>query len=405
MRRLKNPVVVLGGGLTGIGVERNLGRSGIKVYLVLEKKDIATYSKYCNEYFIVPQISRDKETLKALLAKLRHRLDHPAVVFPTSDIFALSLSEIRKDEEDSSYYFSIPSRDALETLIEKKKFYKSLANKGVPHPTTFFDIDEIHGISKEISYPVFLKPSISQTFHELFRKKGFIAATEIDLLRNLALAKRFRIDIMIQEIIPGPPTNHFFIDGYMDRNSNLKAIFARRRLRMWPLSFGNSTVCESVPISEIITIKETIIDYLHSLGYSGIFSAEFKRDERDGLYKLLEINARSWWYNSFPARCGVNIVLMAYLDKIGEDLDYIEDYEIGVKLIYLIDDLKSSVTLITKNKFNPREWISCLIGKRDWALFAKDDLRPWLMSFTHAALHMRGKINPSIKHTARTVSK
>ncbi len=385
MERYENSVVVLGGGLTGLGVERNLGRNGIKVHLVLEKKDITIYSKYCNKYYIVPKIYQDIEDLKSFLTKMRHRLNHPAVIFPTSDISALNLSAIREDEEDGSYYFSIPPRDALETLVEKKRFYRSLANKRVPHPRTFLDINETHGISNELSYPVFLKPSVSQTFYRLFRRKGFIAATEKDLLRYLALAKRFKIDIMIQEIIPGPPTNHIFIDGYMDCNSTLKAIFARRRLRMWPLSFGNSTVCESIPISEVTIAKETIIEYLHSIDYSGIFSAEFKRDERDNLYKLLEINARSWWYNSFPAKCGVNIVLMAYLDQIGKDLGYIEDYEIGFKLIYLIDDLKSSVTLLTKNRFRPKEWASGLIGKRDWALFAEDDLRPWLMGFAHVA--------------------
>jgi len=387
--RYENPVVVLGGGLTGLGVERNLGRNGIKVYLALEKKDMAMHSKYCSKYFIIPKICRHKEKLKAFLDTFAHRHDHPVVVFPTSDISALNLSSMREDGENNNCYFSIPPKDALEILVEKKRFYKSLVSNGVPHPTTLFDIHEIRERSQEISYPVFLKPSVSQTFHEVFRKKGFVAATEKELLRYLDLAKNSKIDIMIQEIVPGPPTNHVFIDGYIDRNSNLKAIFARRRLRMWPLSFGNSTVCESIPISEATIMKGILVGYLHSIGYTGIFSAEFKRDERSNLCKLLEINARSWWYNSFPTRCGVNIVLMAYLDAIGKDLGCIDDYETSVKLIYLIDDLKASMTLLTKRKFNPREWASCLIGKRDWALFAKDDPRPWIMNFAYTLLQGR----------------
>jgi predicted ATP-grasp superfamily ATP-dependent carboligase len=387
--RYENPVVVLGGGLTGLGVERNFGRNGIDVYLVLEKKDIALYSKYCNRYFVVPKISRDRKKLKAFLTKFKRRLNYPAVVFPTSDNFAQNLSDIREEKEVDSYYFSIPPKDALETFVEKKRFYKSLTSKGVPHPKTFFEVDEIREINEELSYPIFLKPSVSQIFFGLFQKKGFVAATEKDVIRYWTLAKRFKIDMMIQEIIPGPPTNHIFIDGYMDRNSTLKAIFARRRLRMWPLSFGNSTVCESISLSEVADIKEKIVGYLHSIDYSGIFSAEFKKDERDNLYKLLEINARSWWYNSFPTSCGINILFMAYLDAIGKDFDYVEDYEIGVKLIYLMDDLKSSIALLTQNKLNPRERASCLVGKRDWAVLAKDDLRPWLMSFAHTPFRGR----------------
>jgi len=383
LKRYENPAIILGGGMTGLGVERNLGRNGVDVYLVLEKKDIAMYSKYCKKYFIIPRIHRDKERLGAFFTELENHLDYPAVVFPTSDVSALNLSYIQEEEEKDRYYFSIPPKDALETLVEKKRFYISLVSKGVPHPATFFGIDEIRERSNELSYPVFMKPSVSQTFHEIFGTKGFIADTERDLLRYLALANRYRIDIMIQEIIPGPPTNHIFVDGYVDGDSNLRSLFARRRLRMWPLSFGNSTVCESIPISQVTIIKETIVDYLHSIGYSGIFSAEFKRDERDSLYKLIEINARSWWYNSFPTRCGINIVLMAYLDKIGKKLDYIEDYETSVKLIYLIDDIKSSLALLARGKFSPRDWASSLTGKRDWALYAKDDPRPWLINFPY----------------------
>ena len=45
---------------------------------------------------------------------------------------------------------------------------------------------------------------------------------------------------------------------------------------------------------------------------------EFKRDPRDGGYKLMEINARHWLWHSLAAACGVNLSYVAYRDAIGD---------------------------------------------------------------------------------------
>lgn len=189
-----------------------------------------------------------------------------------------------------------------------------------------------------------------------------------------------KIDVTVQEIVAGPPTNHYFIDGYLDAKSRLLAIFARRRLRMWPLAFGNSTVCVSVPISEVADMKATIVNYLASIGFRGIFSAEFKRDSHDHIGKLLEVNARSWWYNTFPSACGVNIVLAAYLDAVGSEFNNSEGYETGKYMVYFTDDLKSSFAMFVQNQLSLREWASPLAAVRDWVIFAEDDPNPFVMN-------------------------
>ena len=48
--------------------------------------------------------------------------------------------------------------------------------------------------------------------------------------------------------------------------------------------------------------KNKIINYLKKIQFNGLFDAEFKKDPRDGNFKLIEINARSWWQNSFPTK-------------------------------------------------------------------------------------------------------
>jgi len=382
LNEYKNPAVVIGGGVNGLGIIRNLGRNGIHVYCVVDKKSEAVYSKYCKRYFIFPGIGNDPHRLKVFLTQFKRQIGCKPVLFPTSDISVLNVAHL--NSEKGEFLASLSKEEVLETLVKKRKFYSSLITKNVPHPVTLFlNPENLENVNRSLSFPVFVKPSISQIFAKKFGKKGFVAKSEEELRQYLLLMKKYKIDVVVQEIVSGPATNHYFIDGYFDKNSNPVALFARRRLRMWPLSFGNSTVCVSVPISEVADMKETIVKYLTSISYHGIFSAEFKRDPRDNIGKLLEVNARSWWYNTFPSACGVNIILMAYLEAIGKELKTIEEYEIGTYLVHFIEDLKSSLAMFARGQLSFREWLSPMIRKRNWTIFASDDPRPFAMSFAH----------------------
>ena len=380
MKPFRIPALVFGGGsTTGLGAIRSLGRAGVPVYYMDEKKSEAVYSKYCKKYFIFPKIGHNKDELKKVLLKLQNVLGD-AVLFPASDSYAIYLSDLI--DELNGYYLPAPKKEVIEILINKRRFYESLMKK-IPHPTTYFpeNLEGVKRISKDISYPIFIKPYFSQPFSERFHKKGFVANSERELLEYFALMRRVEVHVMIQEIILGPPTDHIFLDGYADRDSNPKAFFARRRLRMWPLAFGNSSLCVSIPASEIASLKEALFRYLKSISYHGIFSAELKKDHRDGIFKLLEINSRtSAWFNTLSAKCGINIMLIAYLDAIGRDVEYSENYETGFKWVFLKDDIRSAMRMILNGDLDFREWISSLLGKKDYISYAKDDLRPFIIS-------------------------
>jgi predicted ATP-grasp superfamily ATP-dependent carboligase len=382
--RYENPAVVIGGGVNGLGVTRNLARNGVDVYCVASNKDEAVYSKYLKGASVLPGVTNDLQKLKTFLIRFQRRLDRKAVLFPTNDISLLNVSLLIREMD--KYIASISEEKILETLVKKRKFYHSLMEKKVPHPLTVFpDEADLRNTIPESQFPVFVKPSISPIFYAKFGRKGFVANSQKELHRYLQLVDKYKIDVMVQEIVPGPATNHYFIDGYFDKNSKLMGLFARRRLRMWPLWFGNSTACVSIPISEIDDMKEDIVRYLASIGFHGIFSAEFKRDPRDNVGKLLEVNARSWWFNSFPSTCGVNVVLMAYLEAIGERVKPIEDYELDRNLIYFTEDLKWLSAMFINRKLSLREWLTPVVGKRDWAIFARDDIKPFIISVLRAA--------------------
>jgi predicted ATP-grasp superfamily ATP-dependent carboligase len=73
---------------------------------------------------------------------------------------------------------------------------------------------------------------------------------------------------------------------------------------------------------------------LQRAGYRGMFSAEFKLDPRDGVFKLIEVNARAWWYVDFAARCGADVCRLAYADALAEPLEAQSAYAVGKRLVY-----------------------------------------------------------------------
>ena len=52
--------------------------------------------------------------------------------------------------------------------------------------------------------------------------------------------------------------------------------------------------------------------WLRSLGYTGFSYIEYKLDPRDGQYKLIELNARSWLNQFMATLSGVNFPAIVY---------------------------------------------------------------------------------------------
>jgi len=385
MRYFNNPAILFGpDSINGLGLVRNLGRNGVKVYCVAEKKNEIAFSRYCRRFFVVPRIEGNKEVLRAFLSKIGRELQYPAVLFPGSDLFCISLSRLRDEvgSELSGKYIFFGNTKAVETLVNKKKFYQSLDNYNIPHPITYFPetYQDIENISKQVEYPIYIRPSITQIFGARFHEKGFVVSSQKELIEKYMLVSRYKIEVMVQEIIPGPATNLFGINGYFDKNSNPQGFFAYRRLREWPHGFGCNSLIESISMSDVPFLKEITENYLRKLRYHGIFETEFKRDQRDGSFKLLEINARSWWQNSFPTKCGINLILMAYLDAIGKRIDYTDTYRIGVKWLFFLNDLLSSMKMLHEKQMSISEWLSSLRKVEDYAYFSADDPLPWIVS-------------------------
>jgi predicted ATP-grasp superfamily ATP-dependent carboligase len=377
--KFENPVLILGGHQIGLWVAREFGKRNIEIYIVGDNKNnIAFKSKYCKRRIVVPR-PWDCQKLVKILKNMAKITTKRLVVYALNDMDILSLSMIKGELRDD-FYFVVSEREATETLVNKRKFYQALDENNIEHPKTFFprDLENAKYLGKNMSYPVFIRPSITELFIRVFGyRKGFVANSYGELLKYYHSATSKKVEVMFQEIIPGSPYNSLQLEGYFNKNFCPTGLFARQRLRIWPLNFGNTTLCVSVSLSKFTLETKKITDFLKNIRYNGLASAEFKKDARDGIYKLLEINARPWLHFWLSAKCGINILFSSYLDAIGEKVEYNQGYIAGFKSLNFWDDLSAFIKMTLKGELTFREWLSSLKGVKRLTLFDEHDALPF----------------------------
>lgn len=325
------PVVVLGGGVTGLGVLRAFARRGMPAYLVAPRGDLAWRSRYARRAPGTAGSGREEE-LPAFLSGTR--LER-AVLVPCSDDWARAVAAL-PHETTARFRASSPSAAALAEVVDKSAFAALARRAGVAHPATW-PLDTpgaLDRVPEEAWASAFLKPRDSQAFFRRFGVKAFWVRSREDAERRLAGLAGTGLDVQLQCYIPGPPTNHVFVDGFVDRGGVVRCHFVRRRLRMHPPDFGNSTLMESIGPGEAADAVDAAERLVTTLGYRGIFSLETKRDERTGACNALELNPRAWWYVGFAVRCGADVCRLAHEDALGEPVATITAYAVGRRCAY-----------------------------------------------------------------------
>jgi predicted ATP-grasp superfamily ATP-dependent carboligase len=373
--------IILGTGITALGVIRNLGRLGIRNIVIAHENNYCMYSKYCHQKLFIENIADSPGLLLQVLTTLTDsRPNKLFCLFPCTDYYVLALGEI-KDRLPKNVELNQPELEALHCFIKKQKFYALLAQLNIPHPQTY-DIQSAEDLPKlknEIKFPVFLKPVESHEFQRYFGKKGFTVYEFQELQKCFELALSKNLKMMVQEIVSGGAEQHYFIDGYVDKSGEIRALFARRRIHMYPLDWGNSSSMVSVSLA---TVGPAIVDLkklINQTNYKGIFNVEVKYDLRSGRFKFIELNPRPWWYNLFPTICGVKIIEMAYRDMSGLSITPHFEYTLNSSFVYWWLEMASLVEMVKLKRIDFFSLFKDIKFSLNTPIFAIDDLKPVLI--------------------------
>ena len=369
------PAVVLGSGLGALGALRLLHRAGLPVYSLTAAPSVESRSRWFRP------LPGARETLAegAPLARVLEASSlERAVLLACSDGLQSAVSEL-PPELAARFPSSTSSPEVVSQLTSKAKFAVLLKSINVPHPQTVIvdDASSLERLTELQPGEMFLKPIDSASFIQDYGVKACWVRDLADARMQVARVHADGHGAILQEYVPGPASNHFLIDGFASADGQVRALFARRRLRMYPPDFSNSAYMVSVPLSEVEPATQALRAILSALKYRGIFSAEFKRDARDGIFKILEINARIWFYVEFAGRCGVDVCTMAYRDALGLPLEDISVYRCGVRLVSPYDDMFWAQHAWSKGQLHVAAWLRSWLGAQQ-PLFNWTDPAPSL---------------------------
>lgn len=370
--------VVLGGDFQGLGVIRSLAEHGVPVFLIDHEWGVARYSRYVKKMRYRPDLLKEEVFVQFLLKTGQEEGLEGWVLYPNNDEEVKLLSKYR-EELGRFYRVPVPPWDVVKQFYIKNLVTAVAERVGIPTPKEYkgLDLDEI--LSLDPPYPLVLKPVNKEKYYPLTRKKAIRVDNETQF-KNEYQAMSALIppeEIIVQEFVVGGTQNLFSFATLFDGKRSLAGLSAVR-LRQHPMDFGKATtyaVSRHMP-----ELEEMATRILGEIGFYGIAEVEFMKDDKDGLFKFLEINGRPWGWHTLLRAAGLNLPYLLYLKETGQEVPLLEGRE-GVKWVRLITDLPTVFKEITGGRMSIRDYLSSMRGKKHFAVLSAKDPLPFFAEF------------------------
>jgi predicted ATP-grasp superfamily ATP-dependent carboligase len=370
--------------LQALKVIRSLGRDGIRVIGVVPKKSRWEHSsRYC-EIRECGHAGDNDDNLLDFFVQLAEETGDAPVLIPMQDDNVLFVAR-NHDELKKHYRFQLPAPDIAEGLVSKSGTHELAAAAGVLQPQTF-RVDSGHDAESlvgKITYPALIKPVFSrswQTAEVQKRVRGKVVVVENDaqLLDSCRGLSRIDNRLVVQEMIPGPDSNLVYYIGYFDENSDPLASFVGVKERVIPVHFGSASFVTSRYDQRVIDLSTQFMKRIRYKGHVGI---EYKYDDRDDEYKLIEVNVRFGLWDGLPAICGIDFARINYDYLLGHAVPCSRRFDDGIKWISFERDVRAFVKYRREDGLSFRDWLGSIsTGRRDFAVFALDDPLPFVLS-------------------------
>jgi predicted ATP-grasp superfamily ATP-dependent carboligase len=134
---------------------------------------------------------------------------------------------------------------------------------------------------------------------------------------------------MLQEFVPG-----YIHDAcVLAKDGEVVQLLTQVRKLMYPISGGVGAVNFTTHNAPVAALARRLVE---SLGWSGAAQIEFKLDERDGVYKLIEMNPKFWGTLDLAIRAGVDFPVLLRDLLLGRPVRE-RSYRAGVRYRFWFD--------------------------------------------------------------------
>lgn len=368
--------VVIGGDYQGLGIVRSLGRRKVPVCIIDDEYSIARFSKYATHTVSVPDLRDEERTIDALLETGRRLKLDGWVLFPTRDETVAALSHYKSQLEE---VFRVPTPEwrVIQCAWDKRQTYRLAQELGIPTPRTWRagSVDELREL--KLSFPIAIKPAIKEHFFYATKAKAWRAnnLAELESLFARAASQIGVDEVILQDLIPGDGRQQFAYCAFFKEGSSIGSMVVRRT-RQHPPEFGRaSTFVETIDEQLLETMSER---FLKAIDYYGLVEMEYKFDPRDGEYKLLDVNARTWGYHSLGFQAGVDFPYLLFVDQLSGSTDR-QRGRTGVSWVRFATDFPTALSQMLSGNLRLREYLRSVLDADVDAVFAWTDPLPSLV--------------------------
>lgn len=297
---------------------RSLGRVGIPVFAALsDVSHPVTRSTYLTA--ALPWRTTGAEGAPELVAGIRRlcdRIGRPAVAIAGDDESAVLLAAHRGELED---VLLLPRVDpTLPGLLAGKGSLAQLCREtGTPTPATISPATraEVEEFAATARFPLVVKNP--EPFARLV-DRSVPATTKVETASELfTLLGSWKpgTPLVIQEFLPQSTSQDWYVAAVLTDDHTPAVAFSGRKLRAYPDGTGVGTLSESVYDAALV---RRAMAFCRRVGYAGVCDMDWRWDERDGQFKLLDFNPRRGaQFATFRSTAGVDVVRALHLVLTG----------------------------------------------------------------------------------------
>ena len=366
--------LVLGGYINGYSIVKELYEQGIKEIALFDQG--RTLASYSNKVKYRAVIDKTPETLLKELKKLSHRYDY-IVLFPTDDLQLAHLNVIYDEVVDFCY---MPfNRDTLLVSINKYFQYQACEKISIPYPKTvnLKSATDLESIDR-LTFPLLIRPSTGKNLNVDVFRTLYIAAEEDYLKAKPNLAEKIEegVEFVISEYIPGDDTNIYIYTCFRSQSCKILNEWDGKKLTQYPDHCGQFSSASNETSDVVLKQGRVLVD---ALDVYGIVETEFKYDERDGQYKLMETTLRSSMPHRTGSISGVKLHETQFKYATHQPVrQYVQEKSQRIHFVPMMHEIPNLIARKGYWKhFKHNVWGA---DKRVWAIFEWRDMKPFYYS-------------------------
>jgi D-aspartate ligase len=395
------PVVILDGDANALSVARDLSELGVKIYVICPPDAAVRFSRHCS-WIDVPLVGSAEDSWSRFL--LNEQSDHlrGAVLLTCSDV-GITLIAKHRDRLASRFKLDDSNPTAAVDMLDKLTTYRHAQTAGVCTPQfwTPKSVEGIHALRDALKFPLLVKPLLSHVFEAHFGRKHVTANNFDQLLPAFRMACDAGCEVMLVELIPGGDDKLCSYYTYLDEQGKPAFHFTKRIIRRYPTGMGTACYHITDRIPELIAPS---LKLFAQAGVRGLANVEFKLDERDGQYKLIECNARFTASNCLVSASGFSLARFIYNRIVGRRQEPLLEYRAGLRLWDPLKDFAALRELRQMGKLTVWGWLRSVLHRQTFPYFAWTDPGPAIARAMRPILRAVRSQRKNIPAAQQTVS-